>query len=292
MNTMKKMAALLLALLLLLALPACAEQEEKITYQDLKAYMETTAVLNLFDLRSAEVYDAGHIPGAVSFPLDTLRDSIQSILDNGFSYMDTRITVYGETAEEGTAALEILHTLGFTNVAWLESVGAWEDRLISTQEEMDEQLYIMRGLDTVDLYGEKVDSSILAGYRLTMVNVWATYCNPCISEMSDLGRLAREMKEQGVQIVGLISDASDMGTLAPIEKKVSLAKDIVSATGADYPHLMPSLRLAQNILAYVDAVPTTFFVNEDGMIVGELYVGARDYDAWKGIIEDVLNQLP
>ena len=36
---------------------------------------------------------------------------------------------------------------------------------------------------TQDLAGSAVDQSIFTGHRLTMVNVWATYCGYCLKEM-------------------------------------------------------------------------------------------------------------
>ena len=49
------------------------------------------------------------------------------------------------------------------------------------------QAGVLSAFSTTDLEGNAVDQSMLADYDLTMVNVWATYCGPCISEMPDLG---------------------------------------------------------------------------------------------------------
>ena len=38
--------------------------------------------------------------------------------------------------------------------------------------------------------GEEITSDIFADSRLTMMNIWATYCNPCLQEMPDLGEIA------------------------------------------------------------------------------------------------------
>ena len=43
-----------------------------------------------------------------------------------------------------------------------------------------------------DMDGNAVSSEIFAESKLTMVNVWATYCNPCMREMPGLGELANE----------------------------------------------------------------------------------------------------
>ena len=40
--------------------------------------------------------------------------------------------------------------------------------------------------ETVDMDGNTVTEEVFTQSKLTMVNVWATYCNPCLSEMPDL----------------------------------------------------------------------------------------------------------
>lgn len=141
-----------------------------------------------------------------------------------------------------------------------------------------------------DLKDNPVTSEeIFSGHILTMVNLWGTYCGPCINEMSDLGRLAKDVAGKGVQIIGLLSDATDAG-YSPVPEKVEQAKRIVEETKADYPHLLPSDDLCRKVIWQLSAVPTTFFVDETGMPVGSAYVGARSYDAWADVIDQVLEQ--
>lgn len=47
-----------------------------------------------------------------------------------------------------------------------------------------------------DLAGNSVSESVFSESKLTMVNVWATYCNPCLSEMPGLGELAGEYEPE------------------------------------------------------------------------------------------------
>ena len=49
---------------------------------------------------------------------------------------------------------------------------------------------ILSSFSTQTLTGESADSTILTGHPVTMVNVWATFCGPCIQEMPDLAALA------------------------------------------------------------------------------------------------------
>ena len=284
----KKALLLFLALLLCFLYPAGAEESSGrlITPEGLQARMDTNPYINLFDLREADAYAGGHLPYAVSTPLAKLRDMMQEILDSGFSYMTAEIIVYGDTEDEGVLAAQILYGLGFTNVYRLESFGQWTGKLVTAEDEQR----LLGHLDTVDIYGKTVDSSLLQDYPLTMVNVWATYCMPCINEMSDLGKLAAEMKDQGVQIIGLLSDTVD-ASFCPVEEKVAQARKIVEQTQADYPHLIPSAELYWKIIGQISAVPTTFFVDETGSMVGSVYVGSRDYESWQSIITEMLERM-
>lgn len=280
--TMKKMLMLALALILGLC-PALAEGAA-ITQEEALRRMAENPYLNLFDLRLPEEYDAAHLSGAVNFPLDSLEEAMQGILDEGFSYMEAEIIVYGASDADGESAVEILNRLGFSNAVSLGTIGNWSGEMISTQAEIEEGMRLLGDLDTADLYGNPVDASLLSGHRLTMVNVWATYCNPCIDEMPELSRLHADMQEKGVQVVGLLCDVTD-AALTPVESKIKLAQDIVTATGADYPQLLPSAALNEKVLYQITAVPTTFFVDETGRIVGNAYMGSRNYDAWAEIID-------
>lgn len=58
-----------------------------------------------------------------------------------------------------------------------------------------------KGVDGKD-YTEKVFSD----YDLTLVNVFTTWCSPCVNEIPELEKLYEEMKEKGVGVVGVVLD--------------------------------------------------------------------------------------
>lgn len=148
---------------------------------------------------------------------------------------------------------------------------------------------VLSSFAATDLDGNAVDQSMLEGYDLTMVNVWATFCGPCISEMPDLGALAQEYKDKGVQIVGLVSDVLDTdGSLN--DTQVQTARDIVAETGAAYPHLLPSDDLL-GVLAQIQYVPTTFFVDSTGAQVGSAVISAQSRDKWVETIDAMLAEV-
>ena len=145
---------------------------------------------------------------------------------------------------------------------------------------------ILSSFSAEDLDGAALDQSILEGHTLTMVNVWATFCTPCISEMPELGELAEEYADKGVQIVGLVSDVLNSdGSVS--ETQLDNAREIVSSTSANYTHIVPSADL-YGLLYQITSVPTTFFVDETGAQVGYAYLGARDKAEWTAILDEML----
>lgn len=148
---------------------------------------------------------------------------------------------------------------------------------------------ILANFSATDLNGNTVDQTALADYKLTMVNVWATFCTPCLNEMPELGELADEYSGKGVQIVGLVTDLTDSdGSIS--QTQLETAQDIVGKTGADYTHIVPSTDM-YGLLSQITSVPTTFFVDSKGNQVGMAYVGARDKASWAEIIDETLAEV-
>ena len=139
--------------------------------------------------------------------------------------------------------------------------------------------------EAADMEGNEVSSSIFSESKLTMINVWATYCNPCLQEMPDLGELSGEYDSGEFQIIGVISDVQEGADQDTLDK----ASSLIEQTGADYPHLLLNESLYEAMLTEVTAVPTTFFFDSNGMVLDTL-VGSRDKDDWKEIIDALLEK--
>jgi alkyl hydroperoxide reductase subunit AhpC len=108
--------------------------------------------------------------------------------------------------------------------------------------------------------------------------------------MPALAELHEEYADQGVNIIGLVTDIS-FTDQESFSKSIATAHQIVQMTGADYMHMIPSEDLYNLRLKDLQVVPETFFVDSKGNIVGETHYGARDKEAWKSIIESTLELL-
>lgn len=267
----------------------------KITAEEGKALMDAGGV-TVVDVRRADEYESGHVPGAINIPNEGIGDSRPEALPD----LDAALIVYCRTGVRSAEAAAKLAALGYTDISDMGGIVDWPYDTVTGSEPGEnsgkdvggaeiQEPGLLSSFSTTDLEGSALDQSMLEDYELTMVNVWATFCGPCLREMPDLGELAEEYREKGVQIVGLVSDvlASD-GSVS--QEQVSLALDIVEKTGAAYPHLLPSQDLL-GILSQIQFVPTTFFVDSQGRQVGSAYVRANTKAQWAEIIDETLEEL-
>ena len=157
------------------------------------------------------------------------------------------------------------------------------------QDAGEEKSGVLSSFTATDLEDNEVSQEILADYDLTLVNVWATFCGPCLREMPSLGELAAEYQPQGVNIIGIVSDTlTSEGELD--EDQVDLARDLVEETKAEYTHLLPSQDLF-GLLGQIYAVPTTFFVDSEGNQVGDTYIQSMSKEELSELIESHLAQV-
>lgn len=142
---------------------------------------------------------------------------------------------------------------------------------------------------TIDSDGNPVNEQIFGNEKLTMVNIWATFCSPCVEEMSELSQLKKEFN-QDFQIVGMVADAADKNGNILLDKKEEVLR-IIEVTQVDYRNLFPSRSLNKAYLDDVQSVPETIFVDENGKQIGEKYFGAKNKTEWKAIVEALLESM-
>lgn len=142
-----------------------------------------------------------------------------------------------------------------------------------------------KGIDGKD-YTEKVFSD----YDLTLVNIFTTWCSPCVNEIPELEKLYEEMKEKGVGVVGVVLDTvGDDGKQD--DATVKKAGVLQEKTKASYPFLIPDSTMMNGRLNGISAFPETFFVDKEGNIVGETYSGSHTLDEWKEIVGKELENI-
>ena len=117
---------------------------------------------------------------------------------------------------------------------------------------------------------------------LTLVNVWGTFCGPCKEEMPDLGKLYEEYKDK-VNFLGVVVD-----TNVSMDTNVEEAQQIIKDSGVNYKNIMPN-PTTEDTLVNITAMPTTFFVNSEGKVLGG-FVGKADKDSLAATIDKLLEE--
>ncbi len=121
----------------------------------------------------------------------------------------------------------------------------------------------MMDFTTTTMDGATFTNEDLAGYKLTMVNVWSTTCPYCIDEMPGLELLYSKLPE-GVNLVGICLDG---------DFNAEVAKQIMDESGVTFPVLLNSDSLTRSLTGYVSSLPTTVFVDSKGNLVGQGIAG-------------------
>ena len=142
-----------------------------------------------------------------------------------------------------------------------------------------------------DLNGKVIDNSFFASHRVTMVNVWGTFCGPCIQEMPDLAQLPAAFAPADFALVGIVADTSYQNTSANAETNAT-ARQLVASAKATYPSIIPDRVLVEQVLPSVSVVPTTFFVDSSGKLIGDPIEGSGTKEQWTTLIQSVLDSLP
>ena len=125
-----------------------------------------------------------------------------------------------------------------------------------------------------DLDGNPISSEeIFAQNRVTMINLWATWCGPCVGELAELQEIHTRFQDKDCGIVGLLIDTD-----------VDEARRLISEYGITYPVYLAQDQL-YNVIPF-SAVPTSLFVDRSGAFLGTKFTGA-----WPDMYETALEPL-
>lgn len=114
--------------------------------------------------------------------------------------------------------------------------------------------------------------------EVVVLNVWASWCAPCRAEAPVLESVWRDVKDDGVQFVGLDTRDTDEAALAFLE-----AYDVT------YPNVIDSdgrLQLLFSDTLPPQAIPSTLVVDRDGRVAGRI-IGRVTEATLTALIEDV-----
>jgi thiol-disulfide isomerase/thioredoxin len=139
--------------------------------------------------------------------------------------------------------------------------------------------------DPVKLSGTELDGGTLdvADFRgqVVVVNVWASWCPPCIAEAKDLEEVHQATEGEGVQFVGINTD-TDLAAARAHEKRFGVTYPSIDSDGG-------RLLLALRGTLQPDAKPTTLVLDRQGRLAARV-LGKVDASTLTGLITDALRE--
>jgi peroxiredoxin len=124
-----------------------------------------------------------------------------------------------------------------------------------------------------NLEGAEVSLSDFRG-KGVFINFWATWCGPCKREMPLMEKHYQEVKDEGIEILAVNIAESNVAVSSFIER-----------IGVTFPVLLDSNPDRVVTQRYgVGALPASYFVDKDGVIVGH-YVGEMNESILKEHLE-------
>lgn len=120
------------------------------------------------------------------------------------------------------------------------------------------------------LAGKPVSQKSLADYKgqVVLLNLWATWCGPCRSEMPSLEKLQQELGPKGLKIVAVSIDNPGMeDAIRDFVKEFGLTFEILYA---------PDGKIRDDYQA--TGFPETFIIGRDG-VIRKRVIAATDWSA-------------
>jgi len=106
------------------------------------------------------------------------------------------------------------------------------------------------------------------GGKIVLLNLWATWCAPCIKELPSLDRLQAALGGDRFQVVAVSVDRRGAEAVAPYFKKLNISHLSV--------YVEPTNSLARSLGLQV--LPSTIVIGPHGTMLGRL-IGAAEWDA-------------
>lgn len=102
--------------------------------------------------------------------------------------------------------------------------------------------------------------------KVLVVNVWATWCGPCRMEIPELVELQGELKDKGLEVIGLnVDDSEDAEMIKAFGKEMNVNYELVRGAPVLFNEF---LRISRR-----NAIPQTFLIDREGRLLG-VFLGA------------------
>ncbi len=107
------------------------------------------------------------------------------------------------------------------------------------------------------LDGDTAELNQLLGKGPVLLSFWATWCKPCLEEMTELNKIHLELKDKGFTLLAISTDN---------EKTIAKVKPLIKSKGYDFTVLLDkNSDVARKY--YAQQIPYSVLIDKDGKIV-------------------------
>jgi cytochrome c biogenesis protein CcmG/thiol:disulfide interchange protein DsbE len=137
----------------------------------------------------------------------------------------------------------------------------------------------------VNLDGQTVN---LAQYRgkVVLVNFWATWCEPCQSEIPELIQFQKEYGNKGFTVLGVAMDQEGKSVVAPFVAKPQFEVN-GQKVAMDYPIVLGNEQLASKFGGII-GLPTSYLISKNGQVVKKV-IGMIDEQGINRLIQQLIS---
>ncbi len=122
-------------------------------------------------------------------------------------------------------------------------------------------------LPNAPMQGLTVGSGFLSQFlgKPLIINVWASYCGPCLAEMGSLERLSQYLGDR-FNVIGISTDDYR-----------ERAESFLAKAGTTFPHYIDRQLMLENILG-AKTIPLTLLIDAEGRVLQKVN-GAQEWDS-------------
>ena len=172
-------------------------------------------------------------------------------------------------------AVSLIVTIALIVVSLVQDDSSLESvKMSSIGEGIPAPNFTFPGLD-----GKNTSLSDYKG-KVVLVNIWATWCPPCVYEMPSMQKLYNEFNGKNFEILAVSIDAAGIDAAAPFMKKHKLS----------FPALMDPKGTIKSMYG-VTGIPESFIIDKQGVLVGKI-IGPIDWATQEvfGFFQDLIQR--
>ena len=138
-----------------------------------------------------------------------------------------------------------------------------QEQLMSMGFQVFEEGTQFLDFEIVDLEGNNVKLSDFTD-KTILLNFWATWCPPCISEMPSMQKLYDKFNDNGLVVIAVDLQEDD-----------ELVSNFIKQNNISFPVLLDKKGSAWSIYG-ASGIPVTYIITNEGNILGRI-VGGKDW---------------